>query len=370
MTGLLKDLMHDRADTLDAPTLDVDRMVRDGGRQVARRRTAWLGGGVAAVAVAALALPGLVPDGGDRARDPVVADGSDARPQPLTWVTDSVLHTQGGDDVDLGAGVRSYVQVDGGIVYADPQRAVHARIDGEVSDLGRIHPDADDEPELATDGRLVAWLDADRGLRAHDTATGTTHGLRLQLPDVENGPAALVTAVADGTVYARDARGVFSWDIADDDVRILGGAEAPLVLDADPGVTVLGDRSLDDGSGRLVWSEDGSTLTVPNTEWARVSPDGRYVSTTTNDVGYVLDVRTQEEVALRHDHDWVLGYAWLDDDTLALMTFDEIDGSGQEEMHGVLMTCEVPSGSCEDSRATLSPDFGSFRIPVGVNFAD
>ena len=47
MTGLLKDVMHDRADSLDAPDLDVAAMLRDGDRQVRRRLTGVVGAAAA-----------------------------------------------------------------------------------------------------------------------------------------------------------------------------------------------------------------------------------------------------------------------------------------------------------------------------------
>ncbi|WP_248581442.1 hypothetical protein [Nocardioides sp. InS609-2] len=63
MTGLLSDLMHDRADTLAAPELDLDALMRDGQRRVVRRRTAFVGGGAALAVVAVVAgltAPGLL----------------------------------------------------------------------------------------------------------------------------------------------------------------------------------------------------------------------------------------------------------------------------------------------------------------------
>ena len=76
MTGRLKDVMHDRADSLDAPDLDVAAMVRDGDRRVARRRTRTAGVGDSPP------RPRRSPPSGSPPRRPATAPAARSRPSP------------------------------------------------------------------------------------------------------------------------------------------------------------------------------------------------------------------------------------------------------------------------------------------------
>ena len=64
MTGLLSDVMHERAEGLERTAIDVAGIVREGDRRVRRRRTAVLGG----AAALALAVAGRRPRPGGRWR--------------------------------------------------------------------------------------------------------------------------------------------------------------------------------------------------------------------------------------------------------------------------------------------------------------
>ena len=76
MTGLLNDLMHDRADRLEPPELDLAGIVREGDERVRRRRTAVVGGAPRWPCVAAVVpgAPGV----------PAPAPGREHGPAPLT----------------------------------------------------------------------------------------------------------------------------------------------------------------------------------------------------------------------------------------------------------------------------------------------
>ena len=75
MTGLLNDLMRDRADHLEAPEVDLAAIARNGERAVRRRRAAVVGGVAAASVVALVSGAALLGTrGGD---DGHVAHGSD-----------------------------------------------------------------------------------------------------------------------------------------------------------------------------------------------------------------------------------------------------------------------------------------------------
>ena len=94
MTELLKDLMHDRADTLGAPDLDVQGIVREGHRRVHRRRTAVVGAGVAAAVVAAIAVPTLLPEASQRAtEEPTLSAAFTAR--EASYAIGSEVHIDG-----------------------------------------------------------------------------------------------------------------------------------------------------------------------------------------------------------------------------------------------------------------------------------
>ncbi len=133
MTGLLTDVMHDRADTLDAPDLDVAAMVRDGDRRAGRRRVVGLVGLTAAslVVAAGVTLPALL--SGD-ARDadvsaPVVS-------YDLAYAVGSTIH-DGSRTVETDVRISALVQGVSGYVVADRQGRVHTVVDGESTQVGQ-----------------------------------------------------------------------------------------------------------------------------------------------------------------------------------------------------------------------------------------
>ncbi len=134
MTGLLNDLMRDRADHLEAPEVDLAAIARDGERAVRRRRAAVVGGVAAASVVAVVSGAALLGTrGGD---DGQVAGSPPAGAQPLTWTTGRTLHTAGGESVDLAAEVRAWVWVGDDVVYTDPGHRVHLWQDGRDQVVG------------------------------------------------------------------------------------------------------------------------------------------------------------------------------------------------------------------------------------------
>ena len=139
MTELLKDMMNDRADSLGAPDLDVLGMVREGNRRVQRRRTAVLGAGVAAVVVAAIAVPRMLTDDPDAARelDPAPASAF-ATPQPA-WATGSTVHV-GAETFDVGHRVSELFVTTAGIVFADDSGTVYASDGSDTTAIGESIP--------------------------------------------------------------------------------------------------------------------------------------------------------------------------------------------------------------------------------------
>ena len=102
MTGLLKDLMSDKAEHAGAPHLDLDAIVADGDKRVRRRRVVT-GAGVAAAAAAVIAARRRRPrrSSTPASRDPVatspIGDRTSASSQP-TYAVGSTIHY--GDHVD------------------------------------------------------------------------------------------------------------------------------------------------------------------------------------------------------------------------------------------------------------------------------
>ena len=172
MTGLLKDVMHDRADSLDPPELDVAAMVRDGERRAARRRAA-LGGlaglAAAAAAVVAVGAPSLWPSGTRTATttsESPFAAAFDAH-EPA-YALGATVHVDG-RTFDVGRDVVAMVQSDAGVVFTDREGAVWAADgDGAPLEVGRTHAR---HPSLETDGSLVAWTERDGESRCTPSST-------------------------------------------------------------------------------------------------------------------------------------------------------------------------------------------------------
>ena len=84
MTGMLKQVMHERADELGHSPVDLDAVLRDADRRIRRRRVVAVAAGAASVvAVAALAMQ-VVPSGGGSTQ---VTDGSDAVPYAISYAS-------------------------------------------------------------------------------------------------------------------------------------------------------------------------------------------------------------------------------------------------------------------------------------------
>ena len=102
MTGQLRTTLHTRADDLAAWDVDLDAIVRDGGRRVRRRRTA-LAGGLAGVLVVAGGIAAFAEHTHRTTPQP-----ADDNAKPLTYAVGSVIHS-GSTQVDVGVKVESLV---------------------------------------------------------------------------------------------------------------------------------------------------------------------------------------------------------------------------------------------------------------------
>ncbi|MDR7254469.1 hypothetical protein J2X46_003462 [Nocardioides sp. BE266] len=353
MTGLLTDLMHDRADRLDGPEVDLAAITRDGDRVVRRRRTAVVG--VAAASVLAV-VTGAALFGGGPARDTdVVATGPIAQLDLLSWTSGRVLHTGNGATVELDADVRAWVWVGDSVVYTDPSGRVHLWQGGVEREIGTALAQGD-LAELVTDGTFVAWVGADHRLVRYDVTEGTL----VRAPAMP-GDRLRVTAIDGAMVYAADTEGVYAWRPTElNSYQTLGTDPRAVVLDAENGTLVR------TAPGRTVVLErDGDTLLVAAREFADLSPDAGLLSVEDKDRGLVVDTDSGVEVTLDHGHEWAIGYQWLDATTVAVLAFDGINED--EVMDASLLTCDALTGACAEGEHLGA--VGQWQLPAGIHLA-
>lgn len=360
MTGLLTDLMHERADHLGAPAIDLAGITRDGDRRIRRRRTAWVGGVAAAAVLAALAAPLLVGGVGDEeTRRDVAADGTAADPLPLAWISGGVLHTTGRPDVDLGMEVRAWVWVGDDVVFTDPEHRVRLWTGDALDVIGRTAPVEPDTAELVADGSFVSWVGAERRVVRYDVSSG-----ELVASPALPGKHPHVTALDGAEVYAADTGGAYAWQpTAPDAFRTLDG-DLGEVLDAENGATV---RKVDT-ENRAILTRDGEVVQLSTRQFANLSPDGALVAVENDDLGQVVDAATGATVPFEHGHEWAVGYQWLDATTLAVLAFDGIDEDSAETAW--LLTCDGPTGVCDGPGTEIPAGYGDFQLPMGMHFSE
>lgn len=356
MTGMLQDLLHERADEAGTPLVDLEAITRDGERRVRQRRTAVLGGLTAAAVsvVAGVALlgggSGTSPDSGrDR-----VADGTDASPVALSWVGGSTLHRPGQPDVDLGVDVRAWVWAGDDVVLTDSDLRVLVWSGGTLDVVGEVAKPPSDDAELVADGTRVAWADPQGRPVRLDVSTGeVVTGPRLAGRDLR------VTAIDGATVYAAGADETHVWQpTSPDGYQTFGVDQGGVVIDAEGGTLV---RAVGDRQARVT-GPGGRVLTLTTDGFANLSPDGSHVASESDDAGVLLDTDTGAQVTLDTGFEWALPYQWLDDDTVVVLGFSGLDSGEDEVPH--LLSCEVSTGACGDA-VTLP---GSFQLPVGIHF--
>ena len=369
MTGLLRDVMDARADALDVPDLDVTAMVRDGERQVVRRRRTIAGGLVAASLVVAggIAVPTLLPDSDT---DSTVAAG--AHSYDLAYAEGTTIH-DGARTIEAGVRISALVQGISGYVIADPQGRVHTVVDGETTQVGLLA--ATDRGRIVSDGDVVAWVDAADGgtLSVLDLASGERTDVPVNAFPGEPvsavvgqvGAAGASIAAVDGrTVYVSDSRGVMAWDALDDEDPVLIAAPQGLVVevvDVQDGRILQVVRSFvpdeSGGSTTMVQVEElrigpdlQDTTLLPGTG-GRLSPDGRTVALldrvsrggsptfTATTIHVSGDTWTPVEPP---GYDSVTAYQWLDADTFAAAAGKYTAGFARED----LLTCEASTAEC------------------------
>jgi len=368
MTEKLKQLMHERAESVDFATPDLDAMTRSGDRTVRRRRGLALVGGVAATTV--LGVVAATQLGGGGTTTPVAVESPETA--PLVWATGSTLHSADGGATNLGHEVRSLVRTSSGYVFADRDGTVWSWTDGEATDVGRT--DAR-HPELVSDDEdgLAGWVDdsGDRpALVVLDQATGSvqqydqhTEPGQDTLADAPN--PVIFFGIDDGMAYWRDNRGAVAVDLGDGETRVIDGEMSTGfgIGDAENGLIAF--TNLEGAAATVVGTsrEAGVGLEEAWGTTGAFSPDGRWYSSE-GDEQAVFDVTSGERVTLDLTQKFATGYEWLDATTLAVLAADRprMDATAQ------LLTCKVPAGTCEVVVAdlgTFEELEGDFALPVG-----
>jgi hypothetical protein len=365
MTGLLSDLMRERADVLEAPHLDVTGIVREGDKRVRRRRTAVVGGVAALGVAAALAVP-VVLGGGDGPtavdRDPELVAAFAAH-SPSYAVGSEI--TIDGITFDVGHTVRAYVQTDAGAVFSDPDGMVWAADGATVEELGRINAEV---PHLVADGTRAAWVTPGDipAFTVFDQSTGETVRDPLQnvdgMSDVRDGKNSAVVYALDGeTAYVKTQQGAAAWDTATGDLTFLDTeANGFSIIDAEQGQIVY----TRDDQGIFVGSDLRNGTKVDLWTAYLLSPDGRYLlgEPESDDVRVYDIARGQSLPKDDLGYEYLGGYDWIDADHYAAIGFTETNGEGPIDV----LSCTVSSGSCDKVAEDIGTLEGGFTIPMGT----
>lgn len=379
MTELLRDVLHEHADTTPAPHVDLDEIIGDGKRRVRRRQAT--SGLAAASLLAVVAGTGFAVQGFLGTAEPAPAQAAHPfEERRVSWATDGAIHW-GADTFAVGRRVASYVQTDDGFVYTTPSRDVWFH-DGTASQrighagAGRLR--ADDT------GSLVAWVGTNPAGETEYVVYDTALGREVtRVGDDAAGPAleetdlaAEVFAVDDGFVYWRtDGYRIVRHQVSSGETVVVHEQEPP----ADPSSKGAAVYDLADVAGGwlayLVDSEGGvqakvartvdlDAPTIARASNVLLSPDARYLAAEEDDNIRLYDVATRADVTPDLSrYPFAVAYGWVDEETAMVFGIGALDGPGYDVD---LLSCVVASGTCEEVGETVvSEGSGLFVIPTG-----
>lgn len=345
MTDRLSALLHDGADGIDVPPMP--DVVASGRREVRRRRTRTaLVGAVAAVLVVAGATVAV-----DRWRD------SDDSIQPAdelayqqrgAWVSDEVVHI-GDHSVEVPGAQFIVYSSEGAIVGSlpdsidEPTTFTLVRPDGQTRDLGHlgsitaaadsaevIYADLVDEP----DQYQLTVLD----LRSGDTETLGEPFRAQSAPPIDRSGQYLVTHRGNRMVMVDletgEMDGLPQEEIGFTTFSSFGPAgyiTAPEPEQTPITITEWHVRSMPDGDLVGSYPDAGG-------QYATVSPDGRYLLTSSDTTAFVYDVATGERLPLELTPPDGYRTGWTPDGHV-LTVGDQ----------GTVEVCEPVTGACTDS---------------------
>lgn len=373
MTGLLTQVMHDRADAAGAPDLDLDAIMATGDRRVRRRRvTTGLAAAAVAgvVAICVVVVPGLLDD-------PLPAPTTNPfAARSISWAVGSTIYW-GDQTFDLGQRVRSYVQTDDGFVWTSRDETVHFYDGSRSTAIGTAFGG-----NLSSDdsGSLVAWTGPrtdDRGPTyvVYDTAA---RAVVAEVPadvndDADAGEVGRVMALDGTSTYWRQGDALVRYDVGGD-VDYLWRQTPPVDVATKQEPVIL--EVVDAADGRIAYyvqrgeewglavqtSLDPDAAIVTQASHGVLSPDGRYLASEADDFIAVQDATTGADVSPDlSSYPYAVGFAWVDDDTLMAYGLTSIDGDGPYPAD--LMTCDIATGCTTVASVDISE--GSFALPVG-----
>jgi len=370
MTGLLTDVMHERAEGLERTAIDVAGIVREGDKRVRRRRTAALGGAAALTLAVAVAVPALVGGGGPgddtTVIDPDLAAAFVAH-APSYAVGSEV--TVDGTTFDVGRTVRAYVQTDVGVVFSDAEGIVWAANGADVTEVGTVNAKV---PRLVVDGPRVGWVE--RGdppaFVVYDQSTDETVRDPLQnvegMSDVRDGQDAAVMYAVDGDVaYVKTQQGAAAWNTATGDLTFLDTeANGFTITDAKNGLIAYRPAGAEDEQVIRVGSTLDSGTEIPLWTAYDLSPDGRYLmGEAESDDVRIFDTGTGEAMPKDdYGYGYFGAYQWIDAEHYAALGFRDPFESDLVD----ILSCTVVTGVCTPVAEDVGSTGDGFAIPIGV----
>jgi hypothetical protein len=374
VTGLLKDLMHDRADRLAQPVLDLEAITRDGERRVRRRRVVGGFSGLAAVVTLAALAP-VVLDGRDAGDDKNNVGVSESA--AVTWAEGDVIHADS-RAYEIGHDIHAFVATGAGYVVVDPDGAVWSWTGGPAERVGTALTDTSgSSAELVADGAWAGWIDASQNTYVFlDQATETIQSRPIseQAGDAADAQPRMF-AIDGATAYVRDQRGMVTINLGTEDVAVIGPLIAGSEIDDVEGGLILHSLSNKDKDVTVASRDLGTDEPALDIRGGDISPGGRYVmsenSATNNDTFTLLQLADGKELtpAIARDYDFFLGYAWADDNTYSAFGLQMNGRQESSDIEVDLLECQVGTRSCEvlgDGPA----DINDFEIPVGMHIGD
>lgn len=376
MTWLLKDVMTERANAVEAPALDFDGIIRAGDRRIHRRRVA---GTVlaAAACIALLSTAWVVLDRPSTVVTPAEPPGFTER-RTTYGLGNRIVYGQ--QVIDLGERrMVVFVQTDNGFVFTDRSNEVYLADGKQVTRIGT----GNWSYELAADdggGSLVAWIQELGGvayLVVYDTAKRSEVGRVVAPVRPSGGPSPTITSTTGplphrSSPVAQAIDGSTVYFHADDETRRWSPGMA-----TSESIDASGDNGWlkDAGAGRLAFGREEGGIVVSADPRARqpdfgrgnsadLSPLGTRLCIHGEDTARCFDVRSGAKLPIRHpEHQYVAVSQWIDEDTAVMIGLKDADTPFD------LIRCSLTSGRCDVVVRGFAAD-DDFQLPTGRDVDD
>ena len=349
MSGMLRDVLSERADAAGSPDLELGDLIARGERRIRHRRRVALGGTVAAVALTVSASFALLQVGDDRTSPPAGPPATnppspvDGRPdtpdasRPLTYGLGGTIH--------YGNRVIEAVEDADGLFVFDDGLAILTGADGRTGDTRLFFTDGGSDPvEIARGigrvtsgevGSLLVWLDGDDVVIYDTHARGVIarvrlNGLRLSNPITPLEDAVYWTEYDDSTATELSDGQLVRFDVSTRTRTPASQAQyrAETRTALSPTLVVGSAESRD---AAVSFTVVDSLLGVDTRSDA---PGPAFVAATGK--------RLQVSVPDRYDGVTLHIFQWLDDDRFALVA----EGGIKRTPTGDLLVCRISAGQC------------------------